>query len=143
MLTMKVVLAADHAGFALKEEVKKYLEGKGIEVIDTSGPFVEGNDYPPIIRKGCEIVLKEGIPGIVFGGSGNGEAMAANKVRGIRAVVGYSEEIARLARAHNDANILSLGARFMDTELAISMVDAFLTTSFEGGRHVPRVADLE
>ena len=140
---MKVVIAADHAGFALKEEVKKYLEGKGIEVIDTSGPFVEGNDYPPIIRKGCEIVLKEGIPGIVFGGSGNGEAMAANKVRGIRAVVGYSEEIARLARAHNDANILSLGARFMDTELAISMVDAFLTTSFEGGRHVPRVADLE
>ncbi len=140
---MKVVIAADHAGFALKEEVKKHLEGKGVEVMDMSGPFVEGNDYPPIIRKGCEIVLKEGIPGIVFGGSGNGEAMAANKVRGIRAAVGYSEEIARLARAHNNANVLSLGARFITTKLAIAMVDVFLATAFEGGRHKKRVDDLE
>ncbi|MBI1934180.1 RpiB/LacA/LacB family sugar-phosphate isomerase, partial [Candidatus Peregrinibacteria bacterium] len=108
---MKVVLAADHAGFALKEEIKKHLETKGTEVLDVSGPHKEGNDYPPIIRKGCTMVLEEGIPGIIFGGSGNGEAMAANKMRGIRAAVGYSEEIARLARAHNDANVLSLGAR--------------------------------
>ena len=140
---MKVVIAADHAGFALKEEVKKYLEGKGIEVIDTSGPFVEGNDYPPIIRKGCEIVLKEGIPGIVLGGSGNGEAMAANKVRGIRAAVGYSVETARLARAHNNANVLSLGARFITVKLALAMVDVFLATAFEEGRHKKRVDDLE
>ena len=143
MEVKRVVLAADHAGFVLKEEIMKYLEGKGAEVIDVSGPFVEGNDYPPIIRKGCEVVLKEDIPGIVFGGSGNGEAMAANKVWGIRAAVGYSEEIARLARAHNDANVLSIGARFITAKLALVMVDVFLATAFEGGRHKKRVDDLE
>lgn len=143
MQVHRVVLAADHAGFALKEELKKNLEGKGVGVIDVSGPFEEGNDYPPLIRKGCEFVLKYGIPGIMFGGSGNGEAMAANKMRGIRAAVGYSVETANLARAHNDANVLSIGARFMDVKLACAMVDTFLATPFEGGRHEQRVANLE
>lgn len=143
MYSMKVVLAADHAGFPLKEEIRKYLQSQGTEVMDASEPYEEGNDYPPIIRKGCAVVLKEGILGIIFGGSGNGEAIAANKVRGIRSAVGYSVETARLARAHNDANVLSLGARFIDKKLAIAMVDAFLTTPFEGGRHTQRVADLE
>ncbi|MBI1934590.1 RpiB/LacA/LacB family sugar-phosphate isomerase [Candidatus Peregrinibacteria bacterium] len=143
MLMMKVVLASDHAGFALKEEIKKHLEGEGVKVVDVSGPFEEGNDYPPLMRKGCEVVLHDGIPGIMFGGSGNGEAMAANKVKGVRAAVGYSVETARLARAHNDANVLSLGARFVDETLAKQMVDVFLSTEFEGGRHERRVADIE
>lgn len=143
MQVKRVVLASDHAGFPLKEEIKKYLQSQGVDVLDVSGPFEDGNDYPPIIRKGCAMVLQEGIPGIIFGGSGNGEAMAANKVPGIRAAVGYSVETARLARAHNDANVLSIGARFLDAKLAISMVDVFLTTPFEGGRHARRVADLE
>lgn len=139
----KVVLAADHAGFALKEEIKKYLQEKGMSVTDVHEKCVEGDDYPPIVRRGGDVVLREGIPGIVFGGSGNGEAMAANKIRGIRAAVGYSEETARLARAHNDANVLSIGARFIDHDLAQNMVDIFLTTPFEGGRHQRRVEDLE
>lgn len=143
MQVKRVVLASDHAGFPLKEEIKKYLQSQGVDVLDMSGPFEDGNDYPPIIRKGCAMVLQEGIPGIIFGGSGNGEAMAANKVPGIRAAVGYSVETARLARAHNDANMLSIGARFLDAKLAISMVDVFLTTPFEGGRHARRVAALE
>lgn len=142
-LLQKIVLAADHAGFALKEEIKQYLQKKGMSVTDASGKYVGDDDYPPIVRRGCEVVLKEGILGIVLGGSGNGEAMAANKVRGIRAAVGYSVETARLARAHNDANILSIGARFIDSDLARSMVDVFLTTPFEGGRHQRRVEDLE
>jgi ribose 5-phosphate isomerase B len=84
-----------------------------------------------------------GCPGIILGGSGNGEAIAANKVRDIRAAVCYSVEITRLARAHNDANIMSIGARFTDEALAFSMIDTFLTTDFEGGRHSARIADLD
>lgn len=140
---MKVVLAADHAGYPLKEVIKKHLESRGVDVVDVSGPWEEGNDYPPIVRKGCEVVLHDGIPGIVFGGSGNGEAIAANKMSGIRAAVGYSVETAQLARTHNDANVLSIGARFIDTKLAMAMVDVFLSSTFEGGRHEKRVRDLE
>lgn len=140
---MKVVLAADHAGFALKEEIKKYLDTRGVEIVDVSGQYDEGNDYPPIIRKGCDMVLNDDVPGILFGGSGNGEAMVANKVRGIRAAVGYSIETSRLARAHNNANVLSIGARFIDRELAKAMVDIFLGTPFGRGRHTRRVDDIE
>lgn len=139
----KIVLAADHAGFVLKEEIKKYLQEKGINVTDVSEKYRDGDDYPPVIRKGCAVVLEDGILGIIFGGSGNGEAIAANKVRGIRAAVGYSEETARLARAHNNANVLSIGARFIAPDLARNMVDVFLVTPFEGGRHRKRVENLE
>lgn len=100
-------------------------------------------DYPAIMRQTCAVALQQKCLGFIFGGSGNGEAMAANKVRGIRCAVGYSTEIAKLARAHNDANILSIGARFIDEQLAKDMVDVFLTTNFEGGRHKERVDDLE
>jgi ribose 5-phosphate isomerase B len=140
---MRLALASDHAGYTLKEAVKKYLEEKGIECIDVGTHSEESVDYPAIIRKGCEVVLREGIPGIVFGGSGNGEAMAANKMRGIRAALCYSEETARLARAHNDANVLSLGGRLIETSLALKIVDMFLATEFEGGRHQRRIADLD
>lgn len=139
----RVVLAADHAGFPLKETVKKHLQEKGTEVIDAGTHSTDSVDYPAIIRAGCDIMLTEKIPGIIFGGSGNGEAMAANKVRGIRAALVYSEETARLARSHNDANVMSLGARLTEPREALRMVDVFLETPFEGGRHAGRVNDLD
>lgn len=139
----RVVLASDHAGFPLKEKVKKHLEKRGIECIDVGTHSEEPVDYPAVIRAGCAIVVEQEIPGIVFGGSGNGEAMAANKVRGIRAAVCYSEESTRLSRVHNDANVMSLGSRLTDHELALAMVDIFLSTEFEGGRHLKRIQDLD
>ena len=107
MTVSKVVLASDHAGYTLKESVKKHLQEKGIDVIDVGTFSEESVDYPEIIRKGCAVVLEQEIPGIIFGGSGNGEAMAANKLKGIRAALCYSEETATLARTHNDANVMS------------------------------------
>lgn len=139
----RVVLAADHAGFSLKEAVKAHLQSQGIDTIDV-GTFSEQSvDYPAIIRKGCAAALEQKAFAIIFGGSGNGEAMAANKVRGIRAALVYSDETARLARAHNDANVMSLGGRLTKPAEALRFVDLFLTTDFEGGRHQKRVEDLE
>lgn len=142
-LPLRVVLAADHAGFLLKEAVKKHLISQGIDIIDVGTFSEESVDYPAIIRKGCAAVLEQGVPGIIFGGSGNGEAMAANKVRGIRAALVYSDETAKLARAHNDANVMSLGGRLAKPKDALQFVDIFLSTDFEGGRHLKRIEDLE
>lgn len=142
-LPPRVVLAADHAGFPLKEVIKKHLTGKGIDVIDEGTFSEESVDYPAIMRRGCAVALEQRCPGIIFGGSGNGEAMAANKVRGIRAAVVYSDDTARLARQHNDANVMSLGGRLTTSEDAKRFTDIFLTTDFEGGRHVRRIEDLE
>lgn len=139
----QIVLGSDHAGFPLKESVKKHLQSKGFDVIDVGTFSEESVDYPAIIRAACAVVLEQNILGIVFGGSGNGEAMAANKVRGIRAAVCYSEETARLARLHNNANVMSLGSRLTEPALANTMVDIFLETTFEGGRHIARVNDLD
>lgn len=139
----RVVLASDHAGFPLKEDIKKYLTEKGIDVIDVGAFSADPVDYPAIMRSGAAAVLEYGCPGIIFGKSGNGEAMAANKVRGIRAALCYSEDITRLARAHNDANIMSLGADFTKPALAHALVDIFLSTEFEGGRHTARINDLD
>jgi len=139
----RVVLAADHAGFALKEVIKQHLLARRIDVIDVGTFSDESVDYPAIMRKGCAVVLEQRCPGILFGGSGNGEAMAANKVRSIRAALVYSEETAHLARAHNDANVMSMGGRLTKPEDAKRFVDIFLSTPFEGGRHKRRVDDLE
>ncbi len=139
----RVVVGSDHAGFPLKESVKKHLESEGIDVVDVGTHSEESVNYPPIIRAACDVVLKEGIPGFVFGGSGNGEAMAANKMKGIRAALCYSEETAVLARSHNDANVMSMGGRLTDPALANRMVDIFLSTPFEGGRHLARINDLD
>ncbi len=139
----RVVLATDHAGFSLKEAVKKHLAEKGIDVIDVGTFSDEQVDYPEIMRKGAAVVLEYECPGIFFGKSGNGEAMAANKVRGIRAAVCYNEEITKLAREHNDANVMSIGAGFLKEADAFRLIDIFLTTEFVGGRHVARIADLE
>lgn len=139
----KVVLASDHAGFPLKEIIKEHLKAKGVDIVDSGTFSEEPVDYPAVIRKGCGAILEYDCLGIVFGGSGNGEAIAANKVRGIRAAVCYNAETAKLARAHNDANVMSLGARLIDEKTAKQLVDIFLSTEFEGGRHVARIADLE
>lgn len=139
----RVVLATDHAGFPLKEAVKEHLASKGIDIIDVGTFSDESVDYPKIVRKGCAVALEQECFAIVFGGSGNGEAMAANKVQGIRAALCYSEDSTRLAREHNNANVMSLGARLTEHDLALKLVDIFLTTDFEGGRHERRVNDLE
>lgn len=139
----RIVVATDHAGFSLKEAIKKHLQRKGVDIVDI-GTFSEDPvDYPEIMRTGAAAVLACECLGIFIGGSGNGEAMAANKVRGIRAAVVWSEETARLARAHNDANVMCLGARFITPKDAKKCVDVFLSTAFEGGRHEQRVKDLE
>ncbi len=143
MSATRVALASDHAGFLLKEAVKAHLQSRGIEPLDVGTFSTEPVDYPKVIREGCAVVLREGIPGIVFGGSGNGEAIAANKVKGIRAALCYSEETASLARQHNDANVMSLGGRLIEPALALKLVDIFLATPFEGGRHIARINDLE
>lgn len=139
----RVAFGTDHAGFALKEILKKHLTDRGIDVIDEGTFSEEPVDYPPIIRKACAVVLEQKCPGIVLGGSGIGESIAANKVRGIRAARCCTVEDAKLSRQHNDANVISLGGRMLEPELAKKMVDAFLETEFEGGRHTARIKDLE
>lgn len=143
MKPARVVFAADHAGFPLKEILKEYLQKKGIDTVDVGTQSEDPVDYPAIMRTGAAAVLEYGCPGIFLGGSGNGEAMAANKVKGIRAAVVWSEEAAKLAREHNDANVMCLGGRLIKPEVAKKCVDTFLSTEFEGGRHEKRIKDLE
>ena len=142
-LSQKVVLATDHAGFKLKETVKAHLAKKGIDVIDVGTFSDESCDYPAIIRKGCAAVLDEDCPGIIFGGSGIGESIAANKVKGIRSARCCTIKDAQMCRRHNNANVMSLGGRMVPARRARKMVDVFLAADFEGGRHQRRVDDLE
>lgn len=143
-LHMKISLGTDHAGFQYKEKVKALLVELGHEVIDFGTFSEEAVDYPLFIRPAAEAVAKgECERGIVFGGSGNGEAMAANKVHGVRCALCWNEETARLSREHNDANVLSLGQRVIAQETALAIVRIWLTTAFEGGRHARRIAQLE
>lgn len=141
---MKIALGTDHAGYRLKEKVKELLRTLGHEVEDFGTFNEEPVDYPLFIRPAAEAVARgECERGIVFGGSGNGEAMAANKVRGIRCALCWNEEVAKLSRQHNDANVLSLGERVIPEETALAVVRVWLTTPFEGGRHARRIAELE
>ncbi len=142
-LPQRVILGTDHAGFTLKEAMKEHLIQKGVDIFDVGTFSEEQVDYPPIMRKAAAAVLEQSVPGIIFGGSGIGESIAANKVRGIRAARCCSLEDAKLCRQHNDANVMSLGGRMLDESTAKEMVDVFLTTDFEGGRHLKRVQDLE
>lgn len=140
---MKISLGTDHAGFLYKEAVKRLLESLGHEVKDFGTFNQEPVDYPLFIRPAAEAVARgECERGIVFGGSGNGEAMAANKVHGVRCALCWNEEIARLSRQHNDANVLSMGERTIPEDLALKIVRVWLETPFEGGRHTKRVAQL-
>jgi ribose 5-phosphate isomerase B len=141
---MKISLGTDHAGFHYKEKVKALLVELGHEVKDFGTFSEEPVDYPLFIRPAAEAVVKgECDRAIVFGGSGNGEAMAANKVRGARCALCWNEQTARLSRQHNDANVLSMGERVIAEETALAIVRVWLTTDFEGGRHAQRIAELE
>lgn len=141
---MKIALGTDHAGYKLKEAVKALLVSLGHEPVDFGTFNEEPVDYPKFVRPAAEAVARgECERGIVFGGSGNGEAMSANKVRGVRCALCWSEESARLSRQHNDANVLSLGQRLVPEALALAIVRVWLTTEFEGGRHAQRIAQLD
>lgn len=141
---MRIAIGSDHAGFRYKEEIKAFLAGLGHEVRDFGTDSEEPVDYPLFIRPVAEAVARgEHERGIVLGGSGNGEAMAANRVRGVRCALCWNEDSARLARLHNDANALSLGQRMMPLGTALAIVRIWLDTPFEGGRHVRRIQLLD
>jgi len=140
---MKIALGTDHAGFRYKEKVKELLASLGHEVKDFGTFSEESVDYPLFIRPAAEAVARgECDRAIVFGGSGNGEAMTANKVHGVRCALCWNEEVARLSRQHNDANVLSLGERVIAEDMALKIVRVWLETAFDGGRHERRIAML-
>lgn len=141
---MRVSIGSDHAGFEYKEKIKALLTSLGHEVRDFGTFSTEPVDYPLFIRPTAQAVANgECDRGIVLGGSGNGEAIVANKVRGIRCALCWSLETASLARQHNDSNVLSLGQRMIPEDLALEIVKIWLTTPFEGGRHIRRIAEIE
>ena len=144
---MIIALGTDHAGIDLKEVVKKFLEENDYEVKDFGAyEYDSADDYPDFINPTAEFVSKnDNAMGIIFGGSGQGEAMAANRYKGVRAAVFYGgpDEIISLSRQHNNANILSLAARFIEPEHAINVIKLWLSTEFEGGRHQKRIEKLD
>ena len=141
---MKIAIAADHAGYEEKEKIKKTLDKIGVEYTDMGTDSTASVDYPDFARKVGEAVADgEFDKGILVCGSGTGMAIAANKVPGIRAAVAWNEEIARLSRQHNDANVLSLAARYISDEEQEKIVKVWLETDFEGGRHERRVEKIE
>lgn len=141
---MKIAIASDHAGFAYKERIKALLADLGHEVRDFGTTSDVPVDYPRYIRPAAEAVARgESECGIVLGGSGNGEAIVANKVRGIRCALCWNLDTARWSREHNDANVLAIGQRTIPPELALEIVRVWLTTTFAGGRHAARVREIE
>lgn len=140
---MKIAIAADHAGFHEKEQLKPLLDELGIGYADLGTASTDSVDYPDYARKVAEEVARGEVDqGVLLCGSGTGMAIAANKVPGVRAAVGWSEEIARLAREHNDANILALPARFTTADELGRIVRAWFAASFGGGRHEQRVEKI-
>jgi ribose 5-phosphate isomerase B len=136
-------VASDHAGFHLKQSVTEHLRAQGHDVDDVGTYSDEPVDYPPYCAAAARAVVRGAADvGIVIGGSGQGEAISANKVHGARAALCHDDTTARLARQHNDANVLSLGARILAPELALDIVDVFMSTEFEGGRHVARLEEI-
>ena len=141
---MKIALGADHAGFEEKEHLKSTLKDLGIEFEDFGTTSTESVDYPDYAKKvGDAVASGEVDSGLLVCGSGTGMAIAANKVPGIRAAVAWNEEIARLAREHNDANVLSLAARYTSPEKMSEIVKAWFGAHFDGGRHQPRVDKIK
>ena len=140
---MRIAIAADHAGFPLKAELVPWLAEQGHEVEDLGTHSTESVDYPPLCAAaGRAVVDGRAAFGIVLGGSGQGEQIAANKVRGVRAALCHDVWLARMARSHNDANVLSMGARVVAVAMAKEIASVFLSTPFEGDRHVARVRQL-
>ena len=144
MSLKKIAIGCDHGGFALKEKIVRFLKAKGLRVVDVGTFSTESMDYPDTAHPLAKAVqLGEYTFGILICGSGNGVAIVANKYTGIRAAICWNEEITRLARLHNDANIIVLPARFITPEEAIHLVQVFLSTGFEGGRHQLRVDKID
>jgi len=140
---MKISIGSDHAGFEYKQALAEMLRSQGHEVLDCGTHSADSTDYPLWCIPAAEKVAKgEAEKGIVVGGSGNGEAIAANKVKGIRCAIAWSHDTARLGSQHNNANVLSIGERMVSLETAKRLVDIWLTTPFEGGRHVKRIEEL-
>ena len=141
---MKIAIGSDHAGFRYKEKIREFLQEQGHEVNDFGTFSEEQVDYPLFIRPVAEAVARGDYErGIVLGGSGNGEAMMANRVKKVRCALCWNEELARLARQHNDSNVLSLGQRVTPEGTVIEIVRVWLDTPFEGGRHVRRIELLD
>jgi ribose 5-phosphate isomerase B len=141
---MRIAIASDHAGFTYKEEIKKLLVAEGHDPVDFGTHSADPVDYPVFIKPAAEAVGRgEAARGIVLGGSGNGEAIAANKVKGVRCALCWDVTTARLSRQHNDANVLSIGERMVPLDLAIEIVKTWLSTEFEGGRHINRIRLIE
>ncbi len=141
---MRIAIASDHAGFHYKQELGGFLAAEGHTVVDFGTDSTESCDYPRFILPAARAVAAgECDRGIVLGGSGNGEAMAANRIRGVRCALCWDARTARLAREHNDANMISLGERLISLETAFEVVATWLRTEFEGGRHVRRIGMLD
>jgi ribose 5-phosphate isomerase B len=141
---MKIAIGSDHAGFRYKQEIIAHLQAAGHEVTDFGTDSEASVSYVTFIRPVAEAVAAGKFErGIVLGGSGNGEAITANRVKGVRCGLCWNLESAKLTRLHNDANVLSLGERMMDITTALAIVDVFLTTDFEGGRHVERIRAID
>jgi ribose 5-phosphate isomerase B len=142
---MRVYLGSDHAGFELKSHLVTYLATKGYDVVDVGAhTYDEGDDYPAFcLHTGARVVGDEGSLGIVIGGSGNGEQIAANKIKGVRAALIWNLSTAQLSRAHNDANVAGVGARQHTLDEATALIEAFLSTPFSGAdRHARRIAEV-
>jgi ribose 5-phosphate isomerase B len=141
---MKIGIASDHAGFGYKEDLRAWLASLGHEVVDYGCFSAEPTDYPRWIRPCALAVVRGEVErGILLGGSGNGEAIVANRIKGCRCGYSFNEETARLTRLHNDANCIAIGQRIVGIETARKIVETFLSTAFEGGRHVARIAAID
>ncbi len=140
----KISIGSDHAGFYYKQAIIKHLKNRDYTVRDFGTDSTDSCDYPEFVRAAAEAVARaETDRGIVLGGSGNGEAMVANKVPGVRCALCFSDDTAKWARGHNDANCLAIGERTVSLETALRIVDLFLATEFDGGRHKRRVDQIE
>ena len=141
---MRIAIGSDHAGFHYKQRLVTLLRERGHDVTDLGTHSTEPVDYPRFIRPVAEAVARgDADRGIVLGGSGNGEAIVANRVPGVRCTVAWSVESARLGRAHNDSNCLSLGERLVPEDQLEPILDTWLTTPFEGGRHLRRIQEID
>ena len=141
---MKIAIASDHAGFRYKTSIVRHLTERGHEVLDFGTSSTEPVDYPDFIRLAADAVATGRCErGIVLGGSGNGEAIAANRFRGVRCALCWNEESARLGRLHNDANMISLGQRMISQQVALEIVRTWLENAFEGGRHLRRIEMID
>ena len=147
MNNIRIILATDHAGFELKESVKKYLLDLNYDIKDFGAfEYEPTDDYPDFINPAAKFISEnDNTMGIIFGGSGQGEAMAANRFKGVRAAVFYGgpDQIIELSRLHNNANVLSFGSRFIESQHAIDLIAKWLSIEFEGGRHQQRIAKLD